>query len=118
MNRRRLLIPAFLWVLPFLSGCVKPVLTIPEQPPPIVKSHRSVTLFAGTTRMLNTGVRLEKGDVYSLFATGEMDCCPRGNCGYHNVSPEIGLEKSLLPHGADLKDLYAFRTPRARSSTR
>lgn len=90
MNRRRLLIPASLLSILFLSGCVKPVLTMPDRPPPIVKLHRSVTLYAGTTGMLNTGVRLEKGDVYSIFATGEMDYCPRGRCESRNVTPDLG----------------------------
>lgn len=90
MNRLWPLPPALLSLLILLSGCFKPVLTMPDRSAPIVKTYRSVTLFAGTTGMLNTGVRLEKGDVYSIFATGEMDYCPRGNCGYHSVSPEIG----------------------------
>ena len=63
MNRRRLLIPASLLSLLFLSGCVKPVLVMPDQPPPIVKTYRSVTLQAGWAGMKNTGVRLEKAPV-------------------------------------------------------
>ncbi len=90
MNRRWHLFPLSLLAILLFSGCVKPVLTMPDQPPSIVKTYRSVTLFAGNTSMLNTGVHLEKGELYSIFATGEMDYCPRGKCGYRNVSPEVG----------------------------
>jgi hypothetical protein len=89
MNRRCPLL-AILVSLLLLFGCVKPVLTIPDPPPPIVKTYRSVKLFAGNASMLNTGVHLEEGDVYSIFATGEMDYCPKGGCGYRKVSPESG----------------------------
>ncbi|MCF8062499.1 MAG: hypothetical protein K9M82_08290, partial [Deltaproteobacteria bacterium] len=90
MNRRWLPSPAFLLAILLLSGCVKPVLTMPDQPPQIVKSYRSVTLQAGWAGMKNTGVRLEDGDVYSLFATGRMDYCPQGGCESRNVTPDLG----------------------------
>jgi hypothetical protein len=42
--------------------------------------------------MQNTGVYLQSGDMYSIFATGRIDYAPRANPGfpYHNVRPELG----------------------------
>jgi len=89
MERRWVLLPSLLLLL--LSGCIKqPVLSMPDASPPLVKSHRSVTLYAGHAGMMKTGVHLEKGDLYSLFATGRMDYCKRGGCKNRSVTPDMG----------------------------
>lgn len=40
--------------------------------------------------MQNTGIHLGKGDLYSILATGSIDMCPGGTCGYNDVRPEDG----------------------------
>jgi len=40
--------------------------------------------------MKNTGVYIDKGDMYTIMATGNMDYCPMKGCGYNNVKPEDG----------------------------
>jgi hypothetical protein len=44
-----------------------------EQLPDIVKSHKSITLQARRAGMINTGVRIEAGDPYTILATGSID---------------------------------------------
>ncbi|MFO7958036.1 MAG: caspase family protein [Candidatus Brocadiia bacterium] len=89
MSRRWMLAPGLL-LIAALAGCGGPVVKMPDSHPPIVKTYRSFTIHAGSSGMKNTGVRLEKGELYSLFATGEMDYCPRGTCGYRKVTPDMG----------------------------
>lgn len=90
MRLHRLLLAFLLLPLP-VSGCLtQPVLSMPDTYPPIVKTYRSVTLSAGRAGMMNTRVHLEEGDLYSLFASGEMDYCSRGGCKSRNVTPDMG----------------------------
>jgi hypothetical protein len=88
----------FLWwavsiLLLFLAGCAtRSNMQMPEPPPSIVKIHKSLTLRAGTDRMISTGVALEEGDTFTIFATGRIDFWPKGepHFKYHNVTPELG----------------------------
>ena len=57
------------------------------QLPEIVKSHKFVTLHARRAGMINTGVLLEEGDLYTIFATGTINLWHGG--GYEN-RPEDG----------------------------
>jgi hypothetical protein len=44
-----------------------------EPLPEIVKSHKSITLHARRAGMINTGVLLEEGDLYTILATGSIN---------------------------------------------
>jgi len=73
------------------TGCVTgPSLQVPENLPPIVRSIHHFKLNAGTAGLRDTGVYLDDGDLFSILACGNMDYCPRGNCGYHHVTPLLG----------------------------
>jgi CHAT domain-containing protein len=73
-------------------GCSTPTLIMPESVPPIVKEHKHITLWGNRPGMLNTGLHLNKGDTYSILATGSIDLSvPAGSWfKYHDVRPEHG----------------------------
>ncbi|MBW2605909.1 MAG: hypothetical protein JRE28_16630, partial [Deltaproteobacteria bacterium] len=74
----------------FFTGCSKPVLNMPDSLPSIVKEYKNITLHAGVAGMQDSGIYLNKGDTYSILATGSMDLCSRGNCSGRDVRPEHG----------------------------
>jgi hypothetical protein len=95
MNRQRLfsmLCYFFILSLLVINGCSKPILPIDknEPLPPIIKTFKRVTIHAGTSGMRNTGVFIDVEDTYTIMATGSIDYCPSGGCGYNNVRPEDG----------------------------
>jgi hypothetical protein len=49
-----------------------------EQLPEIVRSHKSIVLNGRRPGMINTGILLERGDFYSILATGTIDMWPGG----------------------------------------
>jgi len=110
MNRQRLCsILCYFFILSFLmmNGCSRSILPIDknEPLPPIIKAYKHTAIVSGTSGMRNTGVFIEKGDTYIIMATGSIDFCPRGRCGYNNVKPEHGW-----PVMAKIgKDSYHFR---------
>jgi hypothetical protein len=59
-----------------------------EPLPEIVKRHRSVILKGARSEMINTGVYLESGDLYTILATGTIDMQPR--TAAHRYKPEEG----------------------------
>jgi len=74
-----------------LFGCSKPVLKMPEPLSPIVKKCKHITLRGGAAGMRDTGIYLNRGDTYSLMATGSFDYCPGRICeAGHDVRPEDG----------------------------
>jgi hypothetical protein len=86
-----------LFFLPIISpllilfGCSKPVLKMPEPLSPIVKQYKHITLRGGAAGMRDTGMYLNRGDTYSLMATGSLDYCPGTICkAGHDVRPEDG----------------------------
>ena len=73
------------------NGClVKPNLKLSEKPPEIVKTYKHVVLLGGTSKLKDTGVHIEAGDVYTVLVTGSIDYCPKGGCKWRNVKPELG----------------------------
>ncbi len=61
----------------FAFGCAsKPVLKNSEPLPEIVKEYKTVNIYGHIPGMQNTGVRLEKGDLYSMFGTGSINVWP------------------------------------------
>jgi len=66
----------FISVILLSIGCSKPILKMPEPIPPIVKQYKHTTVRGNIPWMQNTGVHLEKGDAYTLFARGEIDAWP------------------------------------------
>jgi hypothetical protein len=98
----RLLICVFLTLL-FLTlvGCATPNIQLPKPLPPIVKEYKHVTVSGGSSGMKNTGVYLNKEDVYSILASGRIDYWGRRVTSfpgaeappgfkYHDVRPEQG----------------------------
>jgi hypothetical protein len=61
-----LLICVFLTLL----GCAPSKVQMPESMPPSIKEYKRVTILASNSGMKNTGIYLEKGDAYSILATG------------------------------------------------
>ena len=60
-----------------LVACVsKPVLQNTEPLPPVVREYKTVKIYGHIPGMQNTGVYLNEGDVYSLFAAGEINVWP------------------------------------------
>jgi hypothetical protein len=73
-----------------LTGCSKPVLKMPTPLPPIVKRYKHITIRSRVSGMHNTGIYLNKEDLYSIVATGSIDMYPGGPSQYHDVRPEDG----------------------------
>ncbi|MFH1982299.1 MAG: caspase family protein [Pseudomonadota bacterium] len=75
-----------------LVGCVtaKPNVDIPSPLPDAVAQYHHMTLYAGTTGLVSTGIQLREGDLYSVLATGKMNFCPKGGCSSQLVTPEQG----------------------------
>ena len=95
MNRQKLLSILccfFASFLAMLNGCSKPNLPIGnnEPLPPIIKSYKHTAIVAGIAGMKNTGVFVDRGEPFTIMATGRIDYCPGKSCGYHNVKPEDG----------------------------
>ena len=83
-----------LFILLFLTapGCVTtstPILKMPKSLPPIVKDYKHITLQGNIPGMINTGLYIDKGETYSILATGSIDLWPAG-LEYHDVRPEHG----------------------------
>ena len=82
-------IPLFL----LITGCSKPILKMPKSLPPIVKEYKHITLYGNYARMVNTGLYLNEGDIFSILATGSVDLWSVGapaDFEYHDVRPEHG----------------------------
>ena len=80
----------FIFSVLMIAGCSTPIVKMPEHLPDSIKKYKHVSVNAGFPGMKNTGVYLNKGDTYSILATGSIDYCPGGNCNYHDVRPEYG----------------------------
>jgi hypothetical protein len=73
------------------SGCrTEPNIKLAGTPPDIIKTYKHVSLMGGQSRMQDTGVRIEKGDTYTVLVTGAINYCPRGGCKWQNVTPDLG----------------------------
>ena len=59
---------------------------MPEVLPPIVKQYKHITLYGSNPGMQNTGIHLNKGQPYSILATGSIYM----NSQYPNVRPKDG----------------------------
>ena len=78
-------------LLASIFGCAtEPAIKMPESLPSSIKSYKHFTLWAGNPGMKGTGVHLNKGDTYTVLATGSMDYCRGGGCEYRDVRPEHG----------------------------
>jgi hypothetical protein len=62
----------FHYLFTFDVHWVKPILKMPKPLPPIVKQYRHKTIHGIIPGMQNTGIYLNKGDVYSILATGVL----------------------------------------------
>ena len=83
MNRQTLFsMLCYFFTLSFLmmNGCSRPILPInkDEPLPPIIKTFKHTVIRAGISDMTNTGVFIDKGDTYTIMATGSIDYCPGG----------------------------------------
>jgi len=95
MNRQTLFsMLCYFFTLSFLvmNGCSRPILPInkDEPLPPIIKTFKHTVIPAGISGMTNTGVFIDKGDTYTIMATGSIDYCPGGGCKWHKVTPAYG----------------------------
>jgi hypothetical protein len=73
------------------NGCVaEPNLKLSGNPPDIIKSYKHVSIMGGNSKMKDTGVRIEKGEVYTVLVTGSIDFCPKGGCQWRRVTPDLG----------------------------
>jgi len=71
----------YLGALVVFQGCTTPNVPMPEQQPAIVKQYRNITVSGGQLGFRDTGIHLDKGDRYSILATGTINMCPGGSCG-------------------------------------
>lgn len=80
------------WLLAFLvSGCMtKPNIKLTGPTSDIVKTYKHISVMGGQSRLKDTGVRIEKGDTYTVLVTGSIDYCPRGGCKWRSVTPDLG----------------------------
>lgn len=79
-----ILLGAFL----IMQGCTKPNIQMPETPPPIIKAYKHFVVSGGQSGLRNSGIYLNKGDLYSILATGAINMCPRSNsCAFNNENP-------------------------------
>ena len=85
----KFILPLILCFL-ILIGCSPPIVKMPKTLPPIVKEFKHITLQGNNPGMVDTGIHLIPGDVFTILATGSIDFCPGGTCDYHNVTPDLG----------------------------
>jgi len=72
-------------------GCsTAPNLKMPKSLPPIVKEYKHITFRGNHPDMVQTGIYLDKGDMYSILATGSIDLGPRQGGSRNLVRPEEG----------------------------
>lgn len=76
------LCPLYISLILLTIGCSKPILRMPQPLPPIVKKYKHTTIHGNIPRMKNTGVHLEKEDVYSLFGKGKIYTWPKHSLKY------------------------------------
>jgi hypothetical protein len=88
---RAILGPALCLCL-FLSGCSSRLIELGsnETLPDSIRQYKHVVLHAGTAYMMNTGVRVARGDMITLMAEGRLNYCAQGGCRWDNVRPEDG----------------------------
>jgi len=73
------------------NGCLtESNLKLAGSPPDIIKAYKHVALMGGQSSMKDTGVRIEKGDIYTVMVTGSLDYCQKGTCKWRNVTPDLG----------------------------
>jgi hypothetical protein len=60
-----------------LSGCMPPVIKMPDRKPDIVKSYRSVGVYGGVPGMQKSGIWVDKGDYITILADGIISLHPR-----------------------------------------
>lgn len=85
--RRKCAVLLGILLIAALTGCGGPVVKMPDSQPSIVKTYRSFTVHGSFPGVKNTGVRLQEGDLYSLFATGEILGLQRS--GHLKLTPEM-----------------------------
>jgi hypothetical protein len=93
---------AFAYALVFfiVQGCAKPNIRMPDSLPPLVKEYKHTSVSGGSPGMRSTEVYIEKGDAYTILATGSIDFWhaasahvvhkPPPTFAYHDVRPELG----------------------------
>ncbi len=69
-----------------LIGCSKPILKMPKPLPSIVKQHKHKVIHGDFPGMRNTGIYLNKGNLYSILAMGSISLGPRS----HDIGPWSG----------------------------
>ena len=76
----------------FIMGCSSPNIPLDtgKPLPPVIRAYRHMTLRGGQIGMQETGVFINKNDLYTIMATGRIDFCPGGNCRLHDIRPELG----------------------------
>ncbi len=81
----------FLCLLTIACGCATSAVKLSGPLPPVVKEHKHFMLWGGVPGMQDTGVQLARGQLYTILATGSIDCCIyTPSCEYHDVRPEHG----------------------------
>jgi len=83
----------FILLFSILLSCAPTNIQMPKPLPPIVKEYKHVAVYGGRPGMQDTGIYLEKGDAYTILATGRIDYMSRkapAGFQYHDVRPELG----------------------------
>ncbi len=74
-----------------LCGCVAPVIKITEPMPDIIKEYKSVVVWAGNVEMVDTGVKVKKGDYVTILAEGEINVWPSSGNKIYIKKPQGSL---------------------------
>ena len=92
-NRSSLLLTLLLSCLAACTGCTTKAV-IPELTSEHIKAVNSVTVYAKNSRAVKTGVHVNKGDFYTLIATGYVGTSrmDRPSGGYPGQGPERKLD--------------------------
>ncbi len=67
-----------LYVFLIAYGCASPALNMPNPRPDIIKEYKSIRVEANDPFLSNTGIYIEKGEIYSILAKGNIQRWPSG----------------------------------------
>jgi hypothetical protein len=69
-----------------IIGCTKSIVKMPERLPTIVKEYKHTMLLGSHPGMVDTGIYVKEGTLYSILATGSINM----SINYPDVRPEHG----------------------------
>ena len=68
-----------LFVLLVAYGCTSPVLNMPESMPDVIKEYKNITVRSNVPYLINSGIHIRKGDLFSILAKGQIKRYPHSD---------------------------------------